>query len=154
MRRRTLIVIALAVLVGAGAAAKIAQAEPIGLTCGTVALTVETSEPPTGFTGACLASHMNYVPQLPSVCYSPKAGSVTYGTGFSTCTVPAASAYAPYWTLPASYDSYRVLMTCYPQTPAGTCPQNSVSVSNSCCDYGSEMTSLDGHVASGLVAFQ
>jgi hypothetical protein len=122
-------------------------------------LNVQTTEPAAGFTGACLVAQATYTPQLPSVCLVgggffpnvPPDANVLYGNGATSITLPAAAVAHSYSTLPASYDSYQTLVTCYPRTPHGDCPQASFSVSHSCCDMGMPMVSLDGKSATGLV---
>jgi hypothetical protein len=123
-------------------------------------LSVQTTEPATGFVGACLAGQLTYTPQLPTVCfvpggffpYGPPDANVLYGSGSTSVTLPAASVAQAYSMLPPSYDSYQTLMTCVPHTSTGGCPQPTFSVSHSCCDLGTPMVSLDGVNASGLVS--
>jgi hypothetical protein len=124
-------------------------------------LSVQTTEPATGFTGACLVPQLTYTPQLPTVCfvpggffpYGPPDANVIYGNGSTSVTLPAAFVARPYSTLPAGYDSYQTLVTCFPNSPPA-CPQPSFAVSNSCCDMGTQMVSLDGKNASGLVSIR
>jgi hypothetical protein len=116
-------------------------------------MVVQTQEPPTGFTGACLIDFLTYQPTLPLICYSP-SGKVSYGAGTTTVTFPANLVFRPYASPPATYDSYQALVTCYEHTSAGTCPQQSFPVSHSCCDYGTDLISLDGQVATGLASFR
>jgi hypothetical protein len=114
------------------------------------AVTVQKTEPATGFIGACRVPFITYAPQLPSVCYSP-AGA-TYGFAMTTFAVSPASAIArPYLASGTSIDSYDAIVTCYQPKSDGTCPAPSYPVSHSCCDYGMNMTSLDGKVASAQV---
>jgi hypothetical protein len=63
-------------------------------------LTVQTSEPPNGFRGACLLSRP-YGGGLPSVCYEPVDANYTINTfgGTSQCTIPAANAAQPDWSI-------------------------------------------------------
>jgi hypothetical protein len=120
---------------------------------GGISLTVQRAEPAVGFTGACLVPFSTYAPQLPTVCYSP-AGDVKYLSGSTTTAVfPAAKVARSYGAVPAQYDSYQVLETCYPHNADGSCPQPSFAVSHSCCDYGTEMVSTDGQFASGFANF-
>ncbi len=131
----------------------------------------QTTEPATGFTGACLLDFKTYEPTLPLICYSPSrmmasgdagadaaaagagAAGATYGAGITIVTFPAKSVFRPYLSGPANYDSYQVLVTCYPHTATGSCPQASFAVSHSCCDYGTNLTSMDGQTATGLASF-
>jgi hypothetical protein len=169
-RPRILGCVAAVVLGAAGAVVVIARADPRAFPdpsqISPSGLIAQTTEPATGFTGACLVDFKTYEPTLPLVCYSPSrmmatgdaaadAGSAgaTYGAGFTTVTFPAKSVFRPYLSGPANYDSYQVLLTCYPHTPAGACPQSSFAVSRSCCDYGTNLTSIDGQTASGLANF-
>jgi hypothetical protein len=75
---------------------------PDGMVCGGLSvgngLTVQTSEPAGGFTGACLMNRA-YGGGLPSVCYSPSPATYTTGDPGHTvqCTVPAANVAQPYW---------------------------------------------------------
>jgi hypothetical protein len=81
---------------------------PSGMVCGGLSvgvggggLTVQTSEPQGGFTGACLMDRP-YGGGLPTVCYSP-AGA-TFSSPYSasatvTCSIPAANVHQPDWTL-------------------------------------------------------
>jgi hypothetical protein len=145
---------------------------PDGMKCGGQAvgsgLTVQTTEPPEGFTGACLLNRPYPTYGLPTVCFSPT--SATYiledATRFDRpqCTVPAANVLQPNWhiavdqtnhtvTREAAKDSYRVLETCVPHTAAGSCPQNTLAISHSCCSAGAPMTSADGQTATGTVYF-
>jgi hypothetical protein len=129
----------------------------------------QTQEPATGFTGACLLDFMTYKPTLPLICYSPNlsagpqaassdaaaqaAPTAQYGSGLTKVTFPARKVFRSYGDLPPAYDSYQVLLTCYPPNPDGTCPFQSFAISHSCCDYGAIMTSLDSQTASGFVNF-
>jgi hypothetical protein len=189
MRYRVVAAVAAGVvLLGGGIAAKIARGQSAGTFCcdptttgvcaiGSCAkgstsqtvkfpaagyvLSVQTTEPASGFTGACLVAQLTYTPQLPTVCYVPggfvapdvpAGSSVVYGSGSSNITLPAAAVARAYALLPPSYDSYQVMVTCYPHTMSGGCPQASFAVSNSCCDMGTNMTSLDGQSATAPVA--
>lgn len=116
-------------------------------------MAAQTQEPPTGFTGACLVDYPAYEPTLPLICYAPPS-TVQYGAGFTTVTFPAKKVARSYSSLPANYDSYQVLVTCYPHQPDGTCPSQSFAVSHSCCDYGIGLTSPDGQTASSLAIFR
>jgi hypothetical protein len=116
-------------------------------------MTAQTQEPPTGFTGACLLDYAPYLPTLPLICYAPTSAA-HYGAGTTTVAFPAKKVFRSYSSLPANYDSYQVLATCYPHQDDGTCPQQSFAVSRSCCDYGTNLMSLDGQTASGLASFQ
>ncbi len=183
MNRRLLLPGACVLVLGTAAAlVRIARAQPVSFPDPSVVIltpqsnngtcmgctTLQTQEPPTGFVGACLFASMTYEPKLPLACYTPQI-SVTYGAaggGFTNVIFPDAKAVSrPYSTLPAAYDSYMVLGTCYPHGSAGTdgggtasasgaCPQSSFAVSHSCCDYGTTMTSLDGKTAQGTAFFQ
>jgi hypothetical protein len=126
--------------------------------------TLVQHEPPGGFAGACLFDSMTYQPRLPLACYEPQT-SVRYGPaggGFTNVIFPDATQVArSYSTLPAANDSYMVLGTCYPLRSASdgggaalACPQSAFMVSHSCCDYGSNMISLDGKTAQGIAFFQ
>jgi hypothetical protein len=128
---------------------------------GATGVTVQTSEPDGGFTGACLVPFIRYTPQLPTVCYSPAGAS--YGTGFTTVSFPAADVSFSYSPVP-NQDSYQSVMTCAPHLTApgstcatwtgqGTCPCGTFPISQSCCDYGMHMQSVDGIHAQGIVAF-
>jgi hypothetical protein len=118
--------------------------------------TIQAQEPDGGFTGACLFTSMTYQPQLPLVCYSPSDHTANYGpdAGATTVAFPAADVARSYAKSPGNYDSYEVLGTCYPHNADGSCPQWSSSVSQSCCDYGANMISLDGKTATGTAFFQ
>jgi hypothetical protein len=116
-------------------------------------MTAQTQEPATGFTGACLLDYMTYEPTLPLICYSPTGSSVQYGSGTTTVSFPAKEVARSYASPPASYDSFQVLLTCYPHNSDGTCPQQSFAVSRSCCGYGANLISLDGKTATGIAAF-
>jgi hypothetical protein len=120
---------------------------------GPLTMAAQLQEPPTGFTGACLLDYMAYQPTLPRICYSPTT-PVIYGGGTTSVTFPANRVLRPYSSAPASYDSYEVLVTCYPHGSDGACPQQAFAISRSCCDYGTELISVDGQTASGLVAFR
>jgi hypothetical protein len=124
-----------------------------GTTMGEVAVQVQTTEPPTGFTGACLLPFLTYEPQLPTVCYSPTSstGSVIYGAGATTqLVVPAKTVWlASMWTLPPEHDSFQPVMTCYPHNKDGTCPAPSQALSMSCCDVPMPMSCTDGVFAHG-----
>jgi hypothetical protein len=119
---------------------------------GGVTMHVVTSEPPTGFVGACLVPFVTYTPQLPTICYQP-GGNIVPGVGSTKVSMAAASAARSYGTLPASYDSYQALVTCYTHDADGTCPFDSFAVSRSCCDLGTNMISLDGVTATGTANF-
>lgn len=64
-------------------------------------LTVQTSEPPGGFTGACLMNRLYGTGLLPSVCYSPSPATYTIRDHGPTveCKVPAANVAQPDWKL-------------------------------------------------------
>jgi hypothetical protein len=129
----------------------------------------QMQEPATGFTGACLIDFMTYKPTLPLLCYSPNQGTgaqtapsdaatraaptAQYGSGQTKVTFPAQKVFRSYGAMAPTYDSYQVLLTCYPPNPDGTCPFQSSAISHSCCDYGAIMTSLDARTASGFVNF-
>jgi hypothetical protein len=132
---------------------------------GGVSLSIQTSEPPTGFTGACLlgpdgrpADHV----QLPAVCFSP-SGNVQYGVATTTeVIVRAAEVLQSDTPPPPDFDDYpysidynafhyQVLMTCYPKGAGGACPTGSSAVSSSCCNVGSPMTYLYVNLAHGFV---
>jgi hypothetical protein len=185
LRSKRLALLLPLLLAAAIGSVELAKAQPAGLTCGSLSLAMQTTEPATGFTGACLAQYMTYAAQLPVVCYSPavaggaeggaaagalpdgapgdagpgdagspaSTGGVTYGQGTTACMVPAGNVFRSYFTLANSYDSYQVLMTCYPHGDDGKCHQG-FAVSRSCCDYGTNLISLDGQTATGLVNFQ
>lgn len=159
-----------AAVVAAGAVVAVARAQPSTFPDPSqitpAGMTAQTQEPTTGFTGACLVDFRSYEPKLPLICYAPNrpmapgdaaadAGNsgTTYGAGTTVVTFPAKSVFRPYASGSANYDSYQVLVTCYPHTAAGVCPQSSFAVSRSCCDYGTNLTSLDGQTASGLANF-
>jgi hypothetical protein len=142
-------------------------AAPTGMVCGGLSigsgLLVETTEPPTGFTGACLMNRP-YGASLPTVCYSPANANYS-GPGTVQCTIPAANVVQPSWhigvspeggTVTRQYlnESYRVLETCAPHV-AGDCGANMAPVSHSCCThYGTAMTSNDdGKTAIGTAYF-
>jgi hypothetical protein len=159
-------------------------AAPTGMACGawaTTDLKVETSEPPEGFTGACLMDR-SYGAALPSVCFSPSgAGATNYSTPdghplgpVTTCTIPAAQVVQPSWRLHVdpnsgqvsrqnAGNSYRALLTCVPHLAApancsgtqnGGCPCFTSPVSRSCCTpFATAMTSSDGQTAQGTVYF-
>jgi hypothetical protein len=92
---------------------------------------------------------MTYTPTLPLICYSP--GAARYGAALTTTLkFPAQEVFRSYANVPSQYDSYQVLVTCY---PPDQCPNPSLQISHSCCDYGSIMTSFDGQTASGTVHF-
>jgi hypothetical protein len=177
-RGKPLVLLLAIPVAGALCAVAVANAQQTGLVCGTIPLTMQTTEPATGFTGACLAQFTSYEPQLPTVCFSPPAplmidggaseagaavidgggaagasSGVTYGKAPTTCTMPAANSFRSYASLAPNYDSYTVLMTCYPHGAGGKCTLG-FAVSKSCCDYGTSMISLDGKTATGLVNFQ
>jgi hypothetical protein len=65
-------------------------------------LTVQTSEPPEGFSGACLMNRA-YGGGLPSVCYSPLSGVAKYTirdlNPTTSCSIPAANAVQPDWAI-------------------------------------------------------
>jgi hypothetical protein len=154
---RPLAVGAVAVVITAAlAVVVVARAQPRILPdpseVGPMAVAAQTQEPPTGFTGACLLDTMTYQPALPLICYAP-TGTVQYGKGFTNVTFPAKKVSHSYSMAPASYDSYEVLVSCYPHNADGSCPLQSFAVSRSCCDYGTPLVSLDGQTASGLAGF-
>jgi hypothetical protein len=183
MRGKPLTLLLAVPVAGAICAVAVARAQPSGLTCGNIPLTAVTAEPATGFLGACLVPYMTYSPQLPAVCYSPAAvagvseggvpeagtasggdggagdaggagtGGVTYGIASTACKIAAGNVFQSYGTVASNYDSYRVLVTCYPHDMYGKCAQG-FAISRSCCDYGANMTSLDGESATGFVNFQ
>lgn len=138
-------------------------AVPSGMKCGSFALTVQTSEPPAGFTGACLMDRP-YGATVPSVCYSPTGAQ--YGsadlalpspTVTTTCTIAASQVQQPDWQIQVGSSraitrmnapaSYRQFVTCAPHlttaqreavvqacTPVGGCPCYTQPVGvNSCC---------------------
>jgi hypothetical protein len=115
-------------------------------------MTAQTQEPATGFTGACLLDYKTYQPTLPLICYAP-GSTATYGAGSTTVTFPAKEVLRSYGSLPTQYDSYQVLITCYPHKSDGSCPSPSFAISHSCCDYGMDLTSLDGQAATGQANF-
>jgi hypothetical protein len=131
---------------------------------GGLSISVETSEPPTGFTGACLLGpdgRLSDQVQLPVVCFSPE-GNVQYGAGTSTEVIVRADEVLQSDTPPAaSFDDYpyagyeaydyQVLMTCYPKSAAGACPSGSDAISHSCCNVGAPMTYLYENLAHGFV---
>jgi hypothetical protein len=152
---------------------------PSGMACGGLSvgsgLTVQTTEPAGGFTGACLMNRP-YGATLPSVCFSPAAApaaSVTFNgpTTSVQCSIPAANVVQPDWSLGAPQNgkatrqtatSYQVLETCAPHVkggdcaiyPNGGCPCNTLPVSASCCThYGTQMASSDGQTAKGTAYF-
>jgi hypothetical protein len=127
---------------------------------------VQMSEPDGGFLGACLVPFLLYAPQLPTVCYTP-SGATYLGqpgyTGPTTVTFPASDVAFSYSPV-ANQDSYQSVMTCVPHLSApqsscatwagqGTCPCGTFPISQSCCDYGMHMVSVDGAHAQGVVAF-
>jgi hypothetical protein len=121
-----------------------------------VPFTVQTSEPATGFTGACLAPYVTYSPQLPTVCYLPKAPLVdpdagTLRLGATRFVVPAAKVVRSYSQNGQNYDSYQALVTCFPHDSSGNCPQLSYAISKSCCNLGTNLISIDGKSAEGIV---
>jgi hypothetical protein len=163
---KEVVVIGMAVVAGAGVSvALIARAEPPAVDAGSQAqtfpaasevtpagMTVQTQEPPTGFTGACLVNYATYQPTLPLICYSPGT-MAQYGKSHPV-TFPAQKVFRAYDGLPARYDSYLRVATCYPRDPdAGTCPSQSFAVSHSCCDFGMHLVSVDGQTATGVVGF-
>ena len=122
---------------------------PLGMTCGSWSLTTQTTEPPEGFTGACLmdrAYASGLVPVsgvLPAVCFSPVGATSLadystpdghpLGTGNTTgtpCSIPASQVAQPSWRIqvnPSSgqvvrqnQGSYRSMMTCVPHLAAAT----------------------------------
>jgi hypothetical protein len=132
---------------------------------GDLSLSIQTSEPSTGFTGACLlgpdgrpADHV----QLPAVCFSPE-GNVQYGVGLSTEVIVRAYEVLQSDTPPPlNFDEYpyaidygayhyQVLMTCYPKGASGACPAGSSAISSSCCNVGAPMTYLYVNLAHGFV---
>jgi hypothetical protein len=118
---------------------------------GGVTMRVVNTEPPGGFTGACLLPFVTYAPMLPTVCYSP-AGNIQYGIGTTRVTAPNASVARTYGTT-AAYDSFQAVTTCYPHNADGTCPTAALAVSHSCCELGTNMVSADGQYATGLANF-
>jgi hypothetical protein len=135
-------------------------AAPVGMSCGSWAaadLQVQTSEPPGGFTGACLLDRP-YGSPLPTVCYSPPAASGTPEAGPSTgasystpdghpltsstpCTIPASQVVQPSWSAQVdpttgqvsrqnAQNSYRRMVTCAPHLAA---PANCNGSSNGGC---------------------
>jgi hypothetical protein len=84
---------------------------PDGMVCGDggLTMTVQTSEPPGGFTGACLMSRP-YGGGLPGVCFSPSNATYTIADlGQTTpCTVPAANVVQPDWTVNADQGAHKV----------------------------------------------
>lgn len=158
MNRSLVIVGAGALVLAAGiAVVAVARAQPRSFPDPTEVqpsgMAAQMQEPPTGFTGACLLDHATYQPTLPLICYTPPS-TVQDGAGTTTVSFPANKVADSYSSLPASYDSYQVLATCFPRQSDGTCPQQSFAVSLSCCDYGTRLTSLDGQTASGLAIFR
>lgn len=161
MNRRNLFAAITVGLVGMGALFvrfADAQSSPPPLDASEVAFvpfTVQTAEPPTGFTGACLAPSVTYAPQLPTVCYSPKASLVDTDGGLrlgaTRFAVPAAKVLRAYSQNGTNYDSYQALVTCFPHDGSGHCPQLSYPISNSCCDLGTNLISVDGKSAEGIV---
>jgi hypothetical protein len=132
---------------------------------GGVSLTVQTAEPDSGFTGACLLGpdgRLSDRVQLPAVCFSP-AGNVQYDAGTMTEVLargvdvlqsdtpptPDFEAY-PYTSVDYSTYHFQVLMTCYPKDQSGTCTVGS-PVSRSCCDIGANMSYLRDALAHGFV---
>ncbi len=157
MNRPFVVVGAVAVVITAAlAVVVVARAQPRVLPdpyeVGPMPMAAQTEEPATGFTGACLLDMMTYQPVLPLICYAP-TGPVQYGKGSTKVTFPAKKVSRSYSTAPASYDSYQVLVSCYPHNADGSCPPRSFAVSRSCCDYGAPLVSLDGQTASGLAGF-
>jgi hypothetical protein len=105
-------------------------AVPDGMVCGKASvgsgLTVQTTEPPGGFTGACLMNRP-YGGGPPSVCYSPSPAKYTIQDMGPTapCTIPAANVVQADWHVNASGPDAgngarqavartRVLETCVP----------------------------------------
>jgi hypothetical protein len=137
---------------------------------GGLSITVQTEEPVTGFTGACLLGpdgRLSDLVQLPAVCFSPE-GNVQYGVAASMTPMtevivraaevvqsdtPAAANFDVY-PYSADYTSYhyQVLMTCYPKGDGGACPAGT-PVSRSCCDIGANMQYLYANLAHGFVDF-
>jgi hypothetical protein len=134
-------------------AAPSADAQIVFQGSGSVTVRVETTEPPEGFTGACLLPALTYSPQLPTVCYTP-VGSVSYGGNQGTELVASAAKVSQaHWSLAANYDSYRVLTTCYPKPANAGCTRG-LAASRSCCDPGGRMITTDGgQTAWGYVNF-
>jgi hypothetical protein len=157
MSKRPLVGASALVLVAGVAFGVLARAQPQSFPDPTevtpAGLTMQSQEPPTGFTGACLLDHMTYAPALPAVCYAPGT-QAQYGAGTTPVSFPAAKVARSYEALPVTYDSYQALVTCFPHTMAGTCPTGSFAISRSCCDYGTVLTSTDGQTAKGLASFQ
>jgi hypothetical protein len=151
---------------------------PSGVTCAGLSvgsgLTVQTAEPASGFTGACLMNRP-YGAALPSVCFSPDSATYTGydgGTASVKCSAPAASVAQPDWSIGApqngkatrqnASDSYEVMETCVPHVKGGDCalyanggcPCNTMPISGSCCThYGTRMASSDGQTATGTAYF-
>jgi len=124
-------------------------------------LTMQTTEPPGGFTGACLLPALIYAPQLPLVCYSPAgAQSSASGSGIEwgatqEITFPAAQVAHSYDSLPSNNDSYYPVATCAPHvSDGGGCPTGLYAISASCCDYGAQTISVDGTTAFSFVKFR
>lgn len=153
-------------------------AVPAGMKCGGLTvdagLVVETTEPPQGFTGACLMNRP-YGATVPTVCYSPANATYSSQGGTTQCTAPAANVVQPDWYVNVNQagalsrqnlpNSYRVMETCAPRLSApdpncqwgstnSNCPCNTQPVSQSCCThYGVAMTSTDGQTAAGTAYF-
>jgi hypothetical protein len=147
---------------------------PSGMTCAGLTvgagLTVQTTEPAGGFTGACLMNRP-YGASLPTVCFSPDNATYNGATGSVQCSIAAANVAQPDWSIgPAqsanptrqNATSYQVMETCAPHVKGGDCaiyanggcPCNTMPVSQSCCThYGTQMTSSDGQKATGTAYF-
>jgi hypothetical protein len=148
---------------------------PSGMACGGLTvgagLTVQTTEPPGGFTGACLMNRA-YGAILPSVCFSPANATYNGPTASVQCSIPAANVAQPDWSLGSPQNgnptrqnasgSYQVMETCAPHVkggdcatyPNGGCPCNTMPISASCCThYGTKLASSDGQTATGTAYF-
>jgi hypothetical protein len=122
---------------------------PLSMAEGTVNMTVQTTEPTSGFTGACLTSWIyggQSLHTLPSVCYSFQGAH--YFTESTQLVMPAGQVFAPYWSLPPQDDSFDWLMTCVPHS-GPFCPTGTNPISNSCCTVGVRMLCADGVFAKG-----
>jgi hypothetical protein len=148
---------------------------PSGMTCAGLSvgsgLTVQTTEPAGGFTGACLMNRP-YAATLPTVCFSPANATYNGATTSVQCSVPAANVVQPDWSLGApqgttptrqgASGSYQVMETCAPHLTSGDCPLyenggcpcNTMPISQSCCThYGTKMASSDGQKATATAYF-
>jgi hypothetical protein len=148
---------------------------PSGLTCGAWGVTdlkVQTSEPPTGFTGLCLMDRP-YGATLPTICFSPPGAKYndSFGNALvstTTCAAPTSQVAQPSSQIHVdqgtgkvsrqSAAGYRRAVTCAPHmnpppqcaggTTNGGCPCFTTPVSNSCCTpFQTEMASSDGQTA-------